>query len=228
MTGTDSNNVDLEAGLRAHIAVTEASRVLLGSVGIIGDVMCEAFAAGHRVYAFGNGGSAAEAQHLVAEFVGRFRVERRALPAISLTTDPSVVTSIGNDYDFDQIFARQVTAMVGPGDVVVAFTTSGRSPNIVRGLATARAVGATTVLFGAGDGADAAPHADHRLLVPTGDPARAQEVHLLLLHLLSDVIDRWAVRSERDATIVVASILEAGGGEDDPGRTVRASRGPPA
>ena len=204
MTGPTSEMtaaVDLEEPIRAHLRVTEMSRDLLPSLRVVGTVLCEAFAAGHRVYAFGNGGSAAEAQHLVAEFIGRFQQERRPLPAMSLTSDSSVITGIGNDFGVDEIFARQVSALADPGDVVIAFTTSGRSPNVVNGLASARARGAVTVLFGAGDGGQAVRHADHHLLVPTGDTARAQEVHLLLLHLLSDVVDRWAVQADASAAL---------------------------
>ncbi len=183
---------ELEDEIRSHISVAYGAMDLVPVVASVGAAICAAFEHGHRLYAFGNGGSAAEAQHLVAEFVGRFARERRALPAVSLTTDPSVVTCISNDFDFDRLFARQVTALVTPGDIVVGFTTSGTSANVVAGLAAARAAGATTVLIGAGDGADAAAHADHRLLVQASDTARVQEMHLLLLHLLSETVDRWA------------------------------------
>lgn len=193
--------VDLEGPFRAHLHVTEMSHDLLPALRVVGTVLCEAFAAGHRVYAFGNGGSAAEAQHLVAEFIGRFQQERRPLPATALTSDSSVITGIGNDFGIDEIFARQVSALADPGDVVIAFTTSGRSRNVVNGLASGRARGAVTVLFGAGEGGQAVHEADHQLLVPTGDTARAQEVHLLLLHLLSDVVDRWAVQADASAAL---------------------------
>ena len=197
MTSAGATTVaDLEGALRAHVRAAEGVVDLLPAVHEVGSVLCGAFAAGNRLYAFGNGGSAAEAQHLVAEFVGRFHRTRRALPAVSLTTDPSVVTCIANDFSFDSLFARQVAALAGPGDVVVAFTTSGRSPNVVQGLAAARERGAITVLFGAGDGADAAPLADHLLLVRSDDTARVQEMHLLLLHLLSEIMDRWAEQTE--------------------------------
>jgi D-sedoheptulose 7-phosphate isomerase len=108
---------------------------------------------------------------------------------VALTVDPSVVTAIGNDYAFEELFARQVEGLVGAGDVVVAFTTSGRSPNVQRGLAAARAAGATTVAFAGGDGVI---DADHTLVVPSSTTARVQEMHLLLMHLLLDQIDAWA------------------------------------
>ncbi|MEU6323183.1 SIS domain-containing protein [Streptomyces sp. NPDC047009] len=150
------------------------------------------YEAGGRLYTFGNGGSAADAQHLAAELVGRYLRERRPLPALALSVDPSVTTCISNDYDFDDLFARQIEAFAGPGDMVLAFTTSGRSQNVVRGLKTARDRGALTVLFGGGDGGPAAEHADLALLVPSTTTARTQEMHLLLLHLLSEQIDAWA------------------------------------
>jgi D-sedoheptulose 7-phosphate isomerase len=124
--------------------------------------------------------------------VGRFRRERRPLPAVALSVDPSGVTAIGNDYSFEEVFARQVQALAQPGDMVVGFTTTGRSPNVVAGLAAARERGATTVLFGGGDGAPASEHADHALVVPSSTTARVQEMHLLLMHLLLEQVDAWA------------------------------------
>ncbi|MEO5940219.1 MAG: SIS domain-containing protein [Candidatus Limnocylindrales bacterium] len=219
---------DLEIALRIHVNVALTTIDLLPAVHDVGSALCEAFSAGHRVYTFGNGGSAAEAQHLVAELIGRYRGTRRALPAQSLASDPSVVTCIGNDFDFDQVFARQISALVDPGDVAIAFTTSGRSPNVVNGLAVARRRGAVTVLFGAGDGADAAAHADLSLLVASDDTARAQEMHLLLLHLVSAVVDDWAEQGESDT-----SMDDEPGGRiypaiEGPDPSPRSTRGPPA
>ena len=129
------------------------------------------------------------------------------MPAVALSVDPSVVTCIGNDYSFDDLFARQVTALACAGDVVAGFTTSGRSPNVVRGLAAARTAGATTVLFGAGDGGDAGTHADLALLAPSGTTARTQEMHLLLLHLLSEWVDAWAAGEiDADGRAVPATV----------------------
>lgn len=178
--------------LADHVAVARGLEPLLPSLEAVVDVLVRAFEAGGRLYAFGNGGSAADAQHLAAELVGRYRRDRPPLPAVALTTDPSVVTCIANDYAFDEVFARQVAALAGPGDVVAAFTTSGRSPNVVRGLEAARAAGATTVLFTGGSGGPAADAADHVLAVPSTTTARTQEMHLLLLHLLSEQVDAWA------------------------------------
>lgn len=182
--------------LADHLLEAAHLRGLLPAVAEVADLVVRAFGGGHRLYTFGNGGSAADAQHLATEFVGRYRRRRRPLPAVALTVDPSALTCIGNDFDFDEVFARQVSALAGPGDVVAAFTTSGRSGNVVRGLHRARERGASTVLFAAGDGADAAAHADHLLLAPGNATARIQEMHLLMLHMISEVVDDWAASTE--------------------------------
>lgn len=178
--------------LDEHLEVARAARALLPKVDDVARVLIAAYASGGRVLAFGNGGSAADAQHLAAELTGRYRLERRPLAAISLATDPSVVTCIANDYSFDDLFARQVEALARPGDVVVGVTTSGRSENVVRGLAAARAAGGTTVVLTGGDGRPASDHADHALVVPSDTTARIQEMHVVLLHLIVDQVDAWA------------------------------------
>ena len=145
-----------------------------------------------RLYTFGNGGSSVDAQHLAEELVGRYRRERRPLPAQSLASDAAALTCIANDYSFDEVFERQVRAFARSGDLVIAFSTSGRPPNVVRGLAAAREAGATTVLFGGGDGGPAAEHADLALLVPSDSTARIQELHVFFLHTVIDQVDAWA------------------------------------
>lgn len=180
--------------LADHVDLAHRVERLLPQLNEVAHRLMAVYEAGGRLYTFGNGGSAADAQHLAAELVGRYLRERRPLPALALSVDPSVTTCIGNDYDFDDLFSRQVEAFAGPGDMVIAFTTSGRSENVVRGLKTARDSGAVTVLFGGGggDGGPAAEHADLALLVPSTTTARTQEMHLLLLHLLSEQVDAWA------------------------------------
>ena len=180
------------AGLDDHRAVAADLEGLLGHLQRVADHVCEAFGGDGRVYTFGNGGSAADAQHLAAELIGRYKRERRPLPAVALSVDPSVVTCIANDYAYEDVFARQVTALARSGDVVVGFSTGGTSANVVRGLAAAREAGATTVLFSGGDGGPARQHADIALIVPSSTTARVQEMHLLLLHMLSDAVDAWA------------------------------------
>ena len=187
-----------------HVATAQAMDALLPTVDRVAQVLIDAYAKGGILYTFGNGGSAADAQHLTGELIGHYKRDRRPLPAVTLTTDATVSTCIANDYSFDDVFGRQVEALARPGDVVAAFTTSGKSPNVVAGLEAGRRRGAITVLFSAGDGGPAAQHADHLLLVPSATaPARAaaspisaaqrtQEMHTLMLHLVSEAVDAWA------------------------------------
>jgi D-sedoheptulose 7-phosphate isomerase len=178
--------------LQDHIALAERLGELLPDLRLVGRRLIEVYSRGGRLFTFGNGGSAADAQHLAAELVGRYKRERRPLPALALTVDSSVLTCIGNDYSYDDVFSRQVRAFGQPGDMVIGFSTTGRSANVVNGLATAAELGATTVLFGGGDGGPAAKHAEHALIVPSATTARVQEMHLVLLHLLSEQVDAWA------------------------------------
>jgi D-sedoheptulose 7-phosphate isomerase len=158
----------------------------------VGRRMGEILLAGGRVLAFGNGGSAADAQHFVSELVGRMRRERAGLSAIALTTDPSIVTAVGNDMGFDAVFRRQVEAHGRPGDVALGITTSGRSPNVIEGLRAARARGLVTVgLTGNGGGA-VAGLVDHLIDVPHRDTQRIQEVHSMVLHVLCEVVEEAA------------------------------------
>jgi D-sedoheptulose 7-phosphate isomerase len=185
--------------LADHLSAAQRLHDLLPALRDVGDRLIDVYRAGGRLYTFGNGGSAADAQHLAGELIGRYCRERRPLAAVALSTDPTVTTCIGNDYGFAEVFARQVTALAGPADAVAAFTTSGRSPNVVAGLAAARRRGAVTALFTGGSDAEpgpAAEHADHVLAVPSRRTARVQEAHVLLLHLLSEHVDRWAAGEE--------------------------------
>ncbi|TDE17837.1 SIS domain-containing protein [Nonomuraea mesophila] len=167
---------------------------LVPAVEAVADLLIESFTRGGILYTMGNGGSAADAQHLTGELVGRYKRERRPLPAVTLSTDATVMTCIANDYAYEEVFARQVQALARPGDVVAAFTTSGNSPNVVEALAAARSRGAATVLFGGGGagGGAAAKHADHLLLAPSSETPRIQEIHTLMLHMISDKVDAWA------------------------------------
>jgi D-sedoheptulose 7-phosphate isomerase len=151
--------------------------------------MLAAFARGGKVLAFGNGGSAADAQHLAAELVGRFARERRALAAIALTTDTSILTAVANDDAFERVFARQVAALGRPGDVAVGISTSGRSVNVLRGLEAARAAGLTTVALTGGDGGPIGRAADFHVNVPGASTPRVQEVHRTLLHVLCEIVE---------------------------------------
>ena len=178
--------------LAEHAALLARVEELAPQVDEVARLVVAAYEREGRVVAFGNGGSAADAQHLTGELVGRFARERRPLAAVALTVDPSVVTCIANDYSFEDVFARQVQAHVRAGDVAVGYTTSGRSENVVRALRTAREAGASTVLFSGGDGLPAAEHADVALVVPSRSTPRVQEMHLLLMHLIVEQVDAWA------------------------------------
>ena len=151
--------------------------------------MHECLRAGGKILACGNGGSAADAQHLSAELVGRFREERQALPAIALTADTALLTALGNDYGYERVFARQVEGLAQRGDVLMAFSTSGNSPNVVQAARTARAMGCTVVgLTGAGGG-ELAQAADLLVRAPSSVVARIQEVHALCIHAIADSLD---------------------------------------
>jgi D-sedoheptulose 7-phosphate isomerase len=153
------------------------------------DVLYEAIAGGRKLLAFGNGGSSADAQHLCAELVGRFQRPRRALPAIALTTNQALLTAWSNDHQFDDVFARQIEALGQPGDVALAISTSGNSPNVVNALRRARELGLKTVgLTGAGGG-QAAAHCDVVMAVPLTETARIQEVHLVTYHALCAALE---------------------------------------
>ena len=142
------------------------------------------------IFWMGNGGSAADAQHMAAELIGRFKRERRALPSIALTTDTSILTSLANDYDYSIIFARQLAALCKPGDVVVGLSASGNSENVIKGLETAKAKQAVTVALTGGQGGKMIHYADYSLIVPSNETARIQEAHILIGHILCDGIEQ--------------------------------------
>ncbi len=161
----------------------------------VGSRMAQSLLAGGRVLAFGNGGSAADAQHFVAELVGRMRRERAGLSAIALTTDASIVTAVGNDMGFAAIFRRQVEAHGRPGDVALGISTSGRSPNVVEGLRAAHERGLLTVGLTGNGGGTLAGRVDHLIDVPHADTQRIQEVHTMVLHILCEVVEEAASRT---------------------------------
>ena len=155
------------------------------------DLIAGALRGGRKLLLFGNGGSAADAQHIAAEFVGRFLRERRPLPAIALTTDTSALTAIGNDYGFDDVFARQVRALGVRGDVALAISTSGRSPNVLRAVEAARDGGLKVVALTGGDGGALAAAADVSLRVSASTlSARIQETHILIGHVICELVDQ--------------------------------------
>ena len=161
-----------------------------GQVAAIVAALVGAFRAGNKVLWFGNGGSAADAQHLAAEFSGRFLRERGGLPSEALTVNTSAVTAISNDFGYEQLFARMVEALAKPGDVVVGITTSGTSKNVVRGLERAKERGATTIAFTGNGGGTVAEIADLSLIGPDGYSAIVQEVHITMGHIICDLVEQ--------------------------------------
>jgi D-sedoheptulose 7-phosphate isomerase len=153
------------------------------------ETITAALKGGNKILIFGNGGSAADAQHIAAEFVNRFIIERPPLPAIALTTDTSVITSIGNDYDFSEIFSKQIRAIGQPGDIAWGISTSGNSPNVLKGLEMAKKKGMTTVAFTGKDGGDIAKIADCSIHVSSSSTARIQEAHITASHVICEMVD---------------------------------------
>lgn len=145
---------------------------------------------GGTLYFCGNGGSAADAQHLATEYVVRYMRNRRAVPAVALTTDTSLLTAVGNDFGFDHVFARQVEALARPGDLLVIHSTSGKSPNVLRAAEAARAKGVAVLAFSARDGGPLRALADHNVVVPTDRTDRAQEIHLCVEHVICDLVEQ--------------------------------------
>ncbi|MBF0388346.1 MAG: D-sedoheptulose 7-phosphate isomerase [Candidatus Omnitrophica bacterium] len=149
----------------------------------------KAFQSNNRVFFCGNGGSAADSQHIAAEFIGRFQKERRALPAIALTTDTSILTCLTNDYSYDIVFARQLEALGRQGDVIVGLSTSGKSANILKAFARAKELGITTIALAGHDGGPMGKMADITITVPSKITARIQESHIAIAHAICEVVE---------------------------------------
>jgi D-sedoheptulose 7-phosphate isomerase len=159
------------------------------AVTAVAQSLIDAYRAGGKLILFGNGGSAGDAQHIAAEFVGRFQLERDPLPALALTVNGSALTAIANDYGYDEVFARQLRGLGAAGDVVVGISTSGGSANVIAALRAARSAGMVTVGFTGGDGGLMRAVCDHCLVVPSGDTPRIQEGHILLGHVLCELVE---------------------------------------
>lgn len=175
--------------VRRHLDGLAALPHRAETIAAIAESVRRAIRRGGRLFTCGNGGSAAEALHLAEEMIGRFRRERAPLPALCLAADPTALTCIANDYGFEHVFARQVEGLGRPGDVLVALSTSGRSPSIVRALETARRLELTTIGLLGPAGSPAEPHCDLALTLPGLDPAVVQEAHQIVVHLLLEQID---------------------------------------
>lgn len=185
----DKSNV-FASTIDEHLAVIEALRDRQPVLVRIAAEMVKALLRGNKVLWCGNGGSAADSQHLAAELVGRFRRERRALHSVALTTDTSILTAIGNDYGYEHVFRRQVEALCIPGDILIGLSTSGSSRNVCLALEAARNLGAITVAFTGAGGGSMKQVADLALCVPSRDTARIQEAHILCGHILCDSVEQ--------------------------------------
>lgn len=181
----------IRSQLQEHRAVIEAiERQLVPTIAAAGNLLADALAAGKKLLVMGNGGSAADAQHLAAEIVGRFRLERRGLPAIALTTDTSILTAVGNDYGFDMVFHRQVEALATAGDVVVGISTSGSSANVRAALLLAGEMGCRTIGLLGRDGGNIRDCVEIALTVPGHDTPRIQEGHITIIHIICDLVEK--------------------------------------
>jgi D-sedoheptulose 7-phosphate isomerase len=185
------NAADITRSLLESAALKgRVAQELGATIAQAGHLFVEALRAGRKLLFFGNGGSAADAQHLAAELVGRYAADRAPLPAIALTTDSSALTAIGNDYGFEQVFARQIRALGRRGDVAIAISTSGRSQNVILGVEAAREAGLATIALIGGDGGKLAPIVDIAIVVPSTTTARIQECHITIGHVLCEYVDR--------------------------------------
>ena len=173
----------------AHVAMFNALEPLFPQISNIGIQMQKCIKAGGKVLLMGNGGSAADSQHIAAEIVGRFKKERKGMPAIALTTDTSILTSVGNDYGYDYIFARQIEALCKPEDLVIGITTSGNSANVVNAMQAAKEIGATTVGLTGGTGGKLTAICDDNLIMPSNVTARVQEAHIFVGHCLCEILE---------------------------------------
>lgn len=171
------------------VAEAATDPALVDAVAAVADLLVGCYRDGGRTVLFGNGGSAADAAHVAAEFVGRCTRERDPLPALALTEGLATLTAVANDYGYDEVFARQLRAHARPGDVVVALSTSGRSPNVLRGLAVARELDLVTVGLTGGDGGAFPGAADHVLVAPSRHTGRIQEVHQMWCHVWVEAVE---------------------------------------
>lgn len=180
----------LASSLREHLSVMQD--LLSDSLPAIeqaGEMICRALREDRQILLCGNGGSAADAQHIAAELVGRYERQRRALRAVALTTDTSALTALGNDYGFEEIFSRQVDALARPSDLLIAISTSGNSPNILKAAEAARAVNCRTLALTGGDGGQLAKLCEMALIIPAARTSRIQEAHITIAHLWCEMID---------------------------------------
>ena len=182
----------VSASIRASIAAKELllrNAEVVSVIAKVSELLVDTVDKGNKVLLFGNGGSAADAQHLAAEFVGRFAFDRPALPALALSVNTSCVTAIGNDYGFDLVFSRQIEALARPGDMAIGISTSGNSSNVLHGLSAARKIGLCTVALTGCAGGKLKNAVDYCICAPSNETPRIQECHILIGHIISELVE---------------------------------------
>src|SRR6266496_5045803 len=185
--------------IKASIATKQqllSDRELIAMVAQVSEILVKTFTQGNKVMLFGNGGSAADSQHIAAEFVGRFAFDRPALPALALSVNTSCVTAIGNDYGFEQVFSRQIEALGRPGDIAIGISTSGNSVNILRAMSTARKIGLKTIALTGRSGGNLRNAVDYCICVPSNETPRIQECQILVGHIISELVEREIFHEE--------------------------------
>lgn len=182
-----ATSIEASIAVKQQLLTTDG---IVRSIAKIAEILVDCFAHGNKVLLFGNGGSAADAQHIAAEFVGRFAFDRPALPALALSVNSSCVTAIGNDYGFDRVFARQIEALGHAGDVAIGISTSGNSPNVLNGITVSRQWRLNTVAFTGCTGGKLRDVADYCICVPSNDTPRIQECHILIGHVISELVEQ--------------------------------------
>lgn len=185
----------IEASIATKQSLLKESDTI-SKIAAVSEILIATLKQGNKLFLFGNGGSAADAQHIAAEFVGRFAFNRPALPALALSVNSSCVTAIGNDYGFDQVFSRQIEALARPGDMAIGISTSGNSPNVLIGLSTAKKMGLHTVAFTGCTGGKLRNNADHCICAPSNETPRIQECHILIGHIISEIVEREIFHEE--------------------------------
>src|SRR6267378_4307395 len=179
----------IEASIATKQSLLRNKDVVL-TVAKVSEVLVNALKQGNKALLFGNGGSAADAQHIAAELVGRFAFDRPALPALALSVNTSCVTAIGNDFGFEQVFSRQLEALARPGDVAIGISTSGNSANVIHALTTAKKIGLHTVCLTGRTGGRLRSEVDHCICAPSTEAPRIQECHILIGHIISEIVER--------------------------------------
>ncbi len=185
----------IEASIATKQTLLRSTDVVL-TVAKVGELLIAVFKRGNKVLLFGNGGSAADAQHIAAELVGRFAFDRPALPALALSVNSSCVTAIGNDYGFDRVFSRQLEALARPGDVAIGISTSGNSLNVQNAMSTAKKIGLHTVALTGSTGGHLKNIVDHCICAPSNETPRIQECHILIGHIISELVEREIFHEE--------------------------------